>query len=129
VGFAEASVVGLALWGIFAWLTLLLYWAVVGRGRATPLTSRLDGFIVRMLSRGAAVTEAAGPPPRRSQGYRAGAVLVGAGIAVLSQWVAVSYLLGSSSSSSIRTAMAVELAACAVWVLVLITDFFRRSRA
>jgi len=48
---------------------------------------------------------------------------------VLTQWIAVSYLLGSSSSSSIRTAMAVELAACAVWVLVLITDFFRRPRA
>jgi hypothetical protein len=129
VGSAEALVVGLALWGLFAYLTLLLYWAVVGRGRATPLTSRLDGFILRMLSRGAAVTKAAGPPPRRSRGYRAGAVLVGAGMAVLSQWVAVSYLLGPSSSSSVRTAMAVELAACAVWVLVLITDFFRRSRA
>jgi len=52
VGSAEASVVGLALWGIFAWLTLLLYWAAVGRGRATPLTGRLDGFIpLQMLSR------------------------------------------------------------------------------
>jgi len=128
VGSAEASVVGLALWGMFAFLTLLLYWDLVGRG-ATPLTSRLDRFLLQMLSRGAAVTEAAGPRPRRSRGYRAGVVLVGAGMTVLTQWVAVSYLLGSSSSSAIRTAMAVELAACAVWVLVLITDFLRRSRA
>ena len=128
MGSAEASVVGFALWGMFAFLTLLLYWDLVGRG-ATLLTRRLDRFLLQMLSRGAAVTEAAGPPPRRSRGYRAGAVLVGAGMALLSQWVAVSYLLGPSSSSSIRTAMAVELAACAVWVLVLITDFLRRSRA
>ena len=128
MGSAEASVVGFALWGMFAFLTLLLYWDLVGRG-ATPLTRRLDRFLLQMLSRGAAVTEAAGPPPRRSRGYRAGAVLVGAGMTVLTQWVAVSYLLGSSSSSAIRTAMAVELAACAVWVLVLITDFLRRSRA
>jgi len=93
VGSAEASVVGLALWGMFAFLTLLLYWDLVGRG-ATPLTSRLDRFLLQMLSRGAAVTEAAGPRPRRSRGYRAGVVLVGAGMTVLTQWVAVSTFSG-----------------------------------
>ena len=41
MGIAEAIVASLALWAMFALMTLLLYWGVIGH-RSTALGSRLD---------------------------------------------------------------------------------------
>ena len=125
MGIAEAIVASLALWLFFAWMTLLLYWAVVGQ--RTALGSRLDQIVLRIRSQHQVRDRAYEEPPRTATSRVAAGFILGAGLAALTQLAALSYLLQSPSTSPLRTAMVIELVACVVWLLVLVTDFLRGS--
>ena len=126
MGIAEAIVASLALWLFFAWTTLLLYWGVIGH-RSTALGSRLDQIVLRIRSQHQVRDRVYEEPPRTATSRVAAGFILGAGLAALTQWVALSYLLESPSTSPFRTAMVIELVACVVWLLVLVTDFLRGS--
>ena len=126
MGIAEAIVASLALWAMFALMTLLLYWGVIGH-RSTALGSRLDQILLRIRSQHQVRDRVHEEPPRTATSRVAARFILGAGLAALTQWAALSYLLQSPSTSPFRTAMVIELVACVVWLLVLVTDFLRGS--
>jgi hypothetical protein len=125
----DALLLAVAAWTLLVLVSTALFWAAITPTRESPLTRLLDAFVLRSTPRQVDSSITAESHQRSPSWRQAAALLVAAGVALVSQWLVVDFALAApSTSAEARGILLGELVLAGLWIGFLVLQWATARR-